>query len=280
MDIVIKKVLSEGPQNPVVARLLNQTMELLPWAHLPKEKEGRVLELYFELTKRLLKLDQLVGRLMEGMQKADEEMTANKAAGRDSNLPQILGIEGDVETFLYDAKNFLRTLLGVPNIFFDEAFDEASAFWDPKGDGRGTLVSWATDKFGPDDGFTKMLVTEQPWVGDLIRLRNAVEHPGGRSGTLYIENVALHPTGKMVLPVWWLDVGVGVNLLSDIDTSFCNLCTLAEDMLIECIRKTGLVDYIAFYEIPVEQRDRTCPKRIGVTLDHSKMKPPSMPPPA
>jgi hypothetical protein len=53
---------------------------------------------------------------------------------------------------------------------------------------------------------------------------DAVEHPGGRSGTLYIENLTLHPTGKLV-PPWWLNAGVGQNLLQAIDVTHVNLCT-------------------------------------------------------
>lgn len=279
MGVIIKQVLSEGASNPVVARLTSQTLELLPWVRLGKPGEDRVFAVYFELTRRLLKIDQQIGRLMKAMEDADAELTAHLAAGRQTHLPQIVGIEGEVETFLYDAKNYLRTLLEVFDIFFDKRFDEASAFADPKGVGQGEIVAWAKQTFGADNDFTKMLVTEQVWIGDVIQHRNAVEHPGGKSGTLYIENVTFHPSGKMVLPVWWLNVGVGVNMLSDLDVTLCNLCTLAEDILLGCIQQQkGFPSYIAFYEIPVEQRDLTCPKRIMATIDHSKMKPPQSPP--
>jgi len=259
----------------VVARLVSQTTELLPWGRLPKDKDQRILHIYFDLTRRLLKIDQQIGRLMKGMQDADKELTEHHAAGRHLHLPQIVGIEGEVETFLYDAKSFLRTLLQVFDVFFDQHFEEASAFWHPKGDGQSELVKWAARTFGLDDTFTQMLVTEQLWVGDVIQYRNAIEHAGGRSGTLYIENVTFHPSGKMVLPVWWLNVGVGVNMLSDLDVTLCNLCTLAEDILVECIRhQPDFPQYVAFYEIPVDQRDLTCPKRIAATINHSKMNPP------
>lgn len=273
----MKKVLSEGTENPVVARLVPQTAELVKWARLPEEKEQQVARVYLELARRLLKIDQQIGRLLDAMQAADYEMTADRKAGIQNRLPQMPGIEGEVETFLYDAKNFLRVLLGILDIFFGKKFDEAKAFWDTRGDGRGDLYKWALATFGPDDTFTRMLSTEQSWVGDIIAKRNAVEHPGKLSGTLYIENITLHPSGMMVPPVWWLNVGVGVNLLLDLETGMINLCTLAEDMLVECIRHMpSFPPYVAFYEIPVEQRNPACPVRIGVTLDRSKLKPPSV----
>ena len=55
---------------------------------------------------------------------------------------------------------------------------------------------------------------------------------------------------------------------------------VAEDIFVQCIRHSALPEYVAFYEIPVEKRDLPCPKRIGVTLHHSKLKPPMTPPAA
>jgi hypothetical protein len=65
------------------------------------------------------------------------------------------------------------------------------------------------------------------------------------------------------MPVWWLHVGVGQNLLQALDVTLGNLCTLAEDILLQCILHSGLPEYVAFYEIPVEKRDLACPKRVG-----------------
>eukprot|EP00456_Euglypha_rotunda_P085047 TRINITY_DN85654_c0_g2_i1.p1 TRINITY_DN85654_c0_g2~~TRINITY_DN85654_c0_g2_i1.p1 ORF type:complete len:117 (-),score=35.80 TRINITY_DN85654_c0_g2_i1:10-360(-) len=96
----------------------------------------------------MLKVDDLVGRLIDGLLKADQEMTDDKAAGRKNHLPQIIGLEGEVETYLYESKNTLRTLLGVINTAFDTNFQEASGFYDTKGDGRGKVVAWAIDTLG------------------------------------------------------------------------------------------------------------------------------------
>lgn len=157
-----------------------------PGLGCPKRRPSKSQTIHLELTKRLLKIDDQVGRLIATMQAKDRELTEARSAGRHGHLPQFLGLEGEVETFLYDTKNYLRTVLGIINVFFDTAFNEASAWWDPKHDGAGELVKWATARFGANHPFTMMLVSEQPWVGDIIQRRNAVEHPGGRSGTLHI----------------------------------------------------------------------------------------------
>lgn len=275
MHIVISKILDHGAGHPVVARLIRQTHDLLEWSTLPKEKIDQLKSIYFDLAKRVLKIDDLVGRLIEGLQKADQEMTDHKLNGRKNHLPQIIGIEGEVETYLYEAKNVLRTLLGVLNIAFDTKFQEASCFYATKGDGRGKVVAWAKETLGADHSFTKMLTTEQPWVADLIQRRNAAEHPGGFSGTLYIDNIKLYPTGKIIPPVWRRDDGQPFDLIADLETGLINLCTFAEDILCEVVGHTLRFPTLAFYEIPVADRDPESPIRIRIALDPDKVKFPS-----
>lgn len=277
MAFVLTKILEHGAHHPVVARLLRQTHDLLEWSNLPKEKVDQIKTIYLELTKRVLKIDDLVGRLIEGLKKADKEMTDDKASGRTNHLPQIIGIEGEVETYLYEAKNTLRTSLGVLNIAFGTDFEEASAFYDTKGTGQGKVVEWATKTLGADHEFTKMLVTEQPWVADLVQRRNAVEHPGGFSGRLYIDNITLHASGKMIPPLWRRNDGPGYNLVSDLETGLINLCTFAEDILVAVVRHTMKSPVLTFFEIPVSDRDPQCPVRIKIGLDPAKVKLPSQP---
>jgi hypothetical protein len=272
MAFVLKRILDRGGSHPVVARVFRQTHDLLEWSNLPQEKTDQLKTIYLDLTKRILKIDDLVGRLIESLKNADQEMTDDKASGRTNHLPQIMGIEGEVETFLYEAKNILRTLLNVINIAFDMKFKEASAFYDTKGDRRGKVVVWATKELGPDHNFTKMLITEQPWVADLIQRRNAVEHPGELSGWLHIDNITLHASGKMIPPLWRRNDGPGYNLIADLETGLINLCTFAEDVLVEVVRHTFKSPVLGFFEIPVAERDPECPVRIKVGLDPAKVK--------
>lgn len=273
MAFEVKKISNYGTQHPVVARLKVQTHELLQWADLSKDKQAAVMAVYFELADRLLKCHEVHGRLTAAFKTTMEEFRPS-ADPRIKNVPHLIGLKGEVETFLYEAKNYLRALLGVIEIFFDASFDEASALYDPKGKGTSDLVAWATKTFGASDHFTTMLVSEQEWVGELIRKRNAVEHPGGKSGTLHIENFTPSPDGRFILPRWHRDANELFGLFPDLETYLENLLTLGEDMLVSCVHHKTRHQIIQFVEIPVVDRRPECPVRLTVQIDRSKLKPP------
>jgi hypothetical protein len=127
-------------------------------------------------------------------------------------------------------------------------------------------VKWATETFGETDPFTTMLAGEQDWIEELIRKRNAVEHPRGHSGTLYIRNFERITENKFVAPTWHRDAMSRTDLFADIEVIMGNLLTLAEDILINCIVKRTKYNIIQFVEIPEDQRNSNCPIRITASL--------------
>ena len=274
MAFEIKKISNYGTRHPVVARLKVQTHELIQWADLPKERQQAVLEIYCGMADRFLKCHEAHDRLTAALKKAMDEVRPD-ADSRLKSVPHLIGLRGEVETFLYESKNYLRDMLGVIGVFFGEEFDEASALYDPKGKGCSDLVAWATSTFGASDHFTTMLITEQDWVGELIRKRNAIEHPGGKSDRLHIENFTRSPDGRFILPHWYRDRNQPCGLFPDLDTYLDNMLTLGEDMLVSCIHHKTRFGIIQFVEIPVADRRAECPMRLTVQLDPAKLKPPA-----
>ena len=119
-----------------------------------------------------------------------------------------------------------------------------------------------------------MVVTEEKWAGELIYKRNAVEHPGGRAGTLYVENIALSPDGRFILPRWHRDENEPFGLFPDLETYLDNMLTLAEDLLVSCIHHNMRHEIIQFVEIPIVERNPECPVRLTVQIAPSKLEPP------
>ena len=118
-------------------------------------------------------------------------------------VPHVIDLEKIAEGFLYDAKNYLRDLLKLFQIVYDCNLKDASAFADMKQTGESEIVKWAEFKFGKDDKLTKLLHTETAWTTESIRMRNAVEHPGEKSGTLAILNIRLtEDQAKFIPPTW------------------------------------------------------------------------------
>ncbi|MDO9082967.1 MAG: hypothetical protein Q7U56_06765, partial [Humidesulfovibrio sp.] len=249
MGYTISKISNYGCAHPVVARLVVQTQELLKWASLSEEERGAAFDIYYGLKGRLIKCHETYDRLSAALKKSFDGYQPDQ----DSTIkfhPLIIGIDNELETFLYESKNFLRDLLGIVKIFFDTKFIDANVFYNTKTDCDGELIKWATKTFGPTDPFTKMLVSDQPWIGELIRKRNAIEHPGGKSGTLNIINIEQSPDSRYVLPVWHRDSMNPTGIFPDVEVTLDNLLTLAEEMLVHCItHKNHFGDFIAFSEI-------------------------------
>jgi hypothetical protein len=66
-------------------------------------------------------------------------------------------------------------------------------------------------QFGSEDDLSKLIKEDQElWIKQLVRMRNAVEHPGGYAGHLHIHNFEAvlldgqsHP--RLIEPSWHLN---------------------------------------------------------------------------
>jgi hypothetical protein len=224
-NIVKQHVSIYGTSHPVVARLIMQCRELLPWAGLPNEKQRVVHNIHYQLKNRLLKCHEGYDRLVAAKKKTLQIPQLD---------PYLIGLENEAQTFLYDSKNYFRDLLGIINVFFGTDFDKASDLYDASAKGDGKLTRWASRKFGTRDPFAVMLRAQQGWIGELIRKRNAVEHIGGKSGTLTIANFTQRPDGRFTPPSWHRDNLSPTDLLADIQAAIDDMLTLAEDILAAC----------------------------------------------
>jgi hypothetical protein len=128
-------------------------------------------------------------------------------------------------------------------------------------------LKWAK-RFGGANSLVTMVLADQKWITELVRSRNAVEHPGELSGTLTIQNIRAHPkeAGSYISPTWQRTGNAESDLLKDMDCGLDNLLTFGEDLLVEIIRLGELGKMIAFYQIPEAERNRDCPVRIRVDL--------------
>jgi hypothetical protein len=282
MAFQIRKISNHGAGHPVVARLAMQTAELVKFAKISEAQRGEVMELYFHvLQPRLLKCHDLFERMKAARDEAVKVLENQQPDNRVREVPHVIGLKEEAETYLYEAKNFLRDTLNVLHIFFGDDFPkkliEASSYYDAKNGQKSALVLWGEKYFGPDDKFTQGFVTEQSWIEDIIRLRNAIEHPGGSSGTMKIYNVevgegGLHP------PTWERDNRARTDIYKDIETGLDNMLTLAEDLLIGCIVHRPMFSEIVFAQLPPEKRNPEAPQRIIVQLSEKLRA--TLPPPA
>ncbi len=268
MAFEIRKINDVGVGHPVVARLGVQASDLAPWIDIEDAKRKEVAELFARtLTERLLRCHQFRNDLVNRANEAIEKVPPPQNDKRVREVPNVIGLQGIVEGFLYEAKNYLRDLLNLFRIVYGCKLTDASAFTNLKGDSDSEIVTWAASTFGPDRELTKLLRTEQEWVAEPIRMRNAVEHPGGLSGTLTLNNIRVDPNepDAYIPPTWARTGRRDSNIVKDMDSGLDNMLTLAEDLLAGVVMdKSKAKQLIAIVEIPSENRDPKCPIRLRV----------------
>jgi len=273
MAFRIQQVSDYGTANPIVARLSLQTKELLQFYNLSDKQKEEIFGLMFSSIQPKLMtcfriMEQLTKEVREHQKRIDEEGLEFQAHGRAYTLPSILDLQLHAETFLYSGKSALRDLTDIFSILFSKDFQKEARF--------DKVIRWSKKEFGPADPLTKMLEDdESTWIKKIVRMRNSVEHPGGHSGILHIENFSSIEEERKVLviePVWYLNTEEKVPIAHEMDVMVTNLLTFCEETLILCLEKFKKGFPIVIVEIPEKERDEKCPIRFRMTIDQSKLK--------
>jgi hypothetical protein len=251
----VVKISDHGTSHPVIARLHLQTFNLLNAC--PEALRESAKGIYFDAAFRLLRCFDAHADLQQKQNNAESEILPSSNP-QVIYRPNLIDLNRLVETFLYEAKNFLRDISTVFEAFRGPKFNEAAAL--------GKKASrWAAAKFGDDDRLTNHLQKHWPWIDHLIKMRNAVEHPGGYSGTLYIDNYRIVDNAPRK-PTWHLNDYPP----SEIDTEmgeFCQgLLIFSEELLALFIEK-HLPSLFQIVEIPESEKNATMPTRLKVDIN-------------
>ena len=272
MPFTIKKFLDHGTENPIVARLALQTVQILRQCNITKEFRDTVGELYLNsLQRKLLRCWEIEQRFLEEFNAAVAAYEPPGARRQLIDIPQVGRLEEECHNFVYEAKNYIRDVLKVVNLLYGTTFKEASEFSRGKKGGL-TLVDWASKTFGGEDPRTNSLRGTVATVEKLVGARNAVEHPGGYSGILLIENFTLGVDGRLREPVWHREregeeVDAPSSIRLDMDAAVRNLLLLGEEVVVlwaeDHFREAALMRVAG---VPPKQRDPKCPVKYVVTV--------------
>lgn len=230
---------------------------MLEASTLPQQARERVSKIYFEAAFRLLTCFDVHEELRRKQDQLEREFSpSNNPQVR--HIPHLIGLSQQAERFLYEAKNFLRDISKVLDPFGGPSFDEAKSL------GK-QAIEWAKDTFGDQDRLTVHLRQNWEWAGHLIQMRNAVEHPGGWSGTLYIENFKLAGT-KLVRPTWHLSDYAPAEVLQETGAFSECLLKFTEELLALLVEK-HLPVIMQIVEIPATERNPTMPMRLKIDMN-------------
>lgn len=248
-----------GTSNPVVARFVIQTHNLLKDSLFSSEVQNKVMAIYFSIHKRLLICNETLERLKMALVTALNRIPKSKDP-RLKPVAFIPNLESDAGKIIYELKNILRDVVSILNPLYGKKFTEASALYPRKQAAPSDVQSWAMGKFDKNEPFCLFVGEEVDWIEELIRKRNAVEHPGGYSGTLSIENMKLLEDGRMLLPVWYRTGMPPIDILSDLDALIHNCFTYAEDFLALAIKADpAFKQYMDIFRIPKDKINPDCP---------------------
>ena len=268
MSFILSKISDHGTSNPIVARTFLQVADLLQPFAFSEEKRARVIEIHLLMVQpRLLRCMEVTNRISAEIEKINIGLLKNGIDMQPNRhtieLPYITQLQEDVETFLYNAKSVLRDFALLFDPFFMKSFDHSR---------YNEILKWATGEFGEEGALPKLLNNNQEWIKDVVNRRNAIEHPGGYSGHLHINNYQMTSTKavenkNIVPPTWHLNSEHPTSLLDDLSIILNNLLEFGEYLLIACLQQYDSTMSFVFYEIPKEKRNKSAPIRFGVTLD-------------
>jgi hypothetical protein len=272
VPFVVAKKLDQGVGNPIVARLTLQNFEILQKCTIPKATAVSIQAIYLnELTPKLLRCSQIAEKLCTETEKLAASYKPPGKGAASVELPQVMQLEEECRNYLYEAKNFQRDLLKIFNLLFGTSFEEGSE-WTMAKKPRPSVIEYAQANFQKQPDHIRYLQQLPRCVETFVKMRNAVEHPGGHSGDLVIRNFRFEPDGALAAPDWRRDkegkTEYGpVSIVDDMRVGVENLLILAEDILI-----MWAIDHAAFPAamvvsvIPEGKRNPGCPIKYRMNL--------------
>lgn len=109
----------------------------------------------------------------------------------------------------------------------------------------------------------------EPWVKRIVTMRNAVDHPtDAPGGRLITRDLALRSVTPVELedPVWYLSDEPARHIVPDMQDIIEGVLELGEEVLVGLFLKLKSAFPLIICEIPVDQRDPACPKRLRMGL--------------
>lgn len=268
MVIQIQKTSDHGTANPMVARLSLQTHELIQFCSIDNKQKEEVFGLYHDqIQPRVITCDEIsqeiATEILAVAQELEEKGFVIQSQGRVITDPYLKKLEPRVEQYLYSYKSALRELSKIFNYFFQTEFYEAR---------YDKILEWSKTHFGKKNELSRLLEEDLGlWIQKTIKMRNAVEHPGGYSGYLNIHNFTLLPEShpnypKAVEPTWHLNEEPPVSIAQDLLIKTVNLLEFCEEILVICMINKGVPNMLSVAEIPEENRNPSKPIRLEMVL--------------
>lgn len=274
MPFDMQLISNHGSANPIVARLTLQTVELLKWVDIADADQHRLTGLIHQAHLRLLRCYDHAYRIKLGERDQLEQWQVD-ALINPRKLPYIISLEAEVEGFLMTATQYLRDLVPVFNTLWGAALQpEARRFWKMRSP-LSEAEKWSIQTLGSNHPLVPFLGRNEPWIAELIKRRNAVEHREDGRDRLIIDN--FRPLGPTLTnPAWGRETPTRKAEMSPIVPGMEELLSLllsfGEELFVIAVMAKPLWKHSVVREIPEEARNPICPIRFTMTLDEEMAK--------
>jgi len=265
MTWTLQNISNYGTSTPAVARTAVQGKDIVQFLGGTDVQKAQAIEALFALQKRLIRCVSIHEGIDALVRKAGEDLKSGKLNFQPDDRvvrpPSIPDLEGVAESFLQGAKLAISAATRLTEPFYGEHF----------GHKLNKLEAWAEKKFGQEHAYVGFAKGWQPWVKEILALRDAIDHPRkGPGGTLHIQNftVEFRPNEAALLaPMWWLEGSPRIFIADSMAHIIEGVIRLQEDLLGSMFHVRKQFPFAVLEEIPPDKRDPQCPIRLRVGLN-------------
>ncbi len=265
MSFYFQKISDEGTSNPIVARTFVQWSELLELCRLGNDKKNDLRAIFFDIEKAILAAHKEAMPLIEELRSIDSNPVAHGLIWEPHKraIPSALKLD-NLGAFLKYAHECLRWLAQALSIFFDQGWNEAK--FEP-------ILKYVKDeqeKVQEDWLLVELLERDIIWLEEMRNLRNVEDHKlyKRKKKNSFFVNYTLFKDGELVRPKLY----DGKEVLAFLADAVERLFFFSELLIVSTI-EIFLPEPITIEEIPVEKRNKECPKRFKLGLGYFSVPP-------
>lgn len=237
----IKKYSSIDKKHPILSRCCLQIIGLTHNTTLSAEIKNSITEFCFTtVLKQLETIWETTEKINDEYYNKISQFTTNS----NNYFPYLDDLQKDIEIILYATKKILRDLSSniISPLFPKFKNMEGGSFSSLK-TGESEYSIFIRKEFNDKSKEYKNSIQYSMYLSEIIAKRNAIEHPGGKSGTLSVfqPEIQHNLNNSTITRLYWARNGVKTDLLIDLYDICLNLLFFIEYILINIIIKPNLL---------------------------------------